>query len=819
MRVQVSPRFAIALPGQPVAIAVEVFNTEQLISGHRLRVLGVDSSWASLDKESISLFPGATGVIGLTVRLPKGSLAGTRLMSIEVEELTEPWSSEVVNVELEVPARPSVTLKLDPVSVQGGRRASIVALVANTGNTVEQVALAGADDEGRARFCFTPPSLRVAPGESKAATVTVRAPRPWLGNPKVRAFTLTSTGGAAAPAQAFGSFVQRPWASRGYLALAGLLCVATVFAAVLTSALSQLGASSANDANAVMQALQASVVSPAEPSGETAGGELAGFLRFSSGQGVGGATVDLYDPAAPATPLASVATGERGSYRFVGLAPGTYKVEFQGVGFSPVWYPDSATPDGAADLVVTAGHQLGGVDATVAGLPGVISGTVSGPSPGGATVRLVSTRPAAIAGQVGMATTDATGNFILTNVPTPGGYKLVVTKPGYLVARQAVTLVSGQDDLGLKVFLPLGEGSIAGTVRTPWGPLAGATVAVSTSDAGGQVTVSTVSLSGRSAGSFALRQLPTPARFTMVVSAAGYATETLLVQLKARQHLHGESVLLPPATGMIWGQVSVAGGGPAQSVLVTVSGGKSAMSTSTLSVGLSLRNPQDGRELFSLGPGGYVLSGLPVPGSYQVTFSKPGLVPITREVQFVLGGPKGSHTSGIGVHLDVTMQVATASIYGVVEGQRAKGLPQVSVLLMSGGTSYEVTSADLPNMGAYEIDNVVPGAYTLTFVAKGALPVARVVKLAAGEHLHYDVHLAPTAEATVPAKAQSPVTTTTSVSSVGATSSSCVAPLPTGAALPPSRAPAMKTTSTTTTAVATGTTPAPASTRLPGRRI
>jgi hypothetical protein len=411
---------------------------------------------------------------------------------------------------------------------------------------------------------------------------------------------------------------------------------------------------------------------------------------------------------------------------------------------------------------------------------------VSGPSPGGATVKLTSTSPAANAGQAEMATTtDASGNFTLTNVPTPGSYKLVVTKPGYLLARQAVTLASGQDDVGLRVFLPFGQGSIAGTVRTPWAPLAGATVAVSTSDAGGQVTASTVSLSGRRAGSFVLRQLPTPARFTMVVSAAGYATETVLVQLRAGQHLHGESVLLPPATGMIWGQVSVAGGGPGQSVLVTVSGGKSAVSTSTLSMGLTFRNPQDGRELFSLGPGGYLLSGLPVPGSYQVTFSKPGLVPITREVQLAVGRSQGSHASVIGVPLDVTMQVATASIYGVVEGQRAKGLPQVSVLLVSGRTSYEVTSADLPDMGAYEIDNVAPGAYTLTFVAKAALPVARVVKLVAGEHLHYDVHLASTTEPTAPAKAQSPIVTTKSVSPAASASSSSAASLPAGALLPP----------------------------------
>ena len=137
MRVEVNPRTAVSAPGKPSVFTIQVFNTEPLISGHRIRVLGADTEWTSLDKEQLSLFPDATGVAVLAVTFPSGSPAGTRRITVEVSEITEPYSVQVVDLDLEVPPAPALTIKLDPVSTNAGRHGSLTAIVSNTGNVTQ----------------------------------------------------------------------------------------------------------------------------------------------------------------------------------------------------------------------------------------------------------------------------------------------------------------------------------------------------------------------------------------------------------------------------------------------------------------------------------------------------------------------------------------------------------------------------------------------------------------------------------------------------------------------------------------------------------
>ena len=831
MRVEASPRSATATPGQAVVFTIQVFNTEELISGHSLRVLGADSQWARLDKEKLSLFPASTGTALLAVNFPKGSPAGSRRVSVEVKELTAPWSAQIVDLDLEVPAQPAISLKLDPASVSAGRRASLVALVANAGNTTEDVELAATDDEAKVGFTFWPPVLHLDPGDTKAVKIGLSAARPWVGSPKVRPLSVQVVGGArnGTSAQSFGSFVQRPWLTRGHLALIGFLAAATVFAAVLTVTLSQLGTASANDSNAVMQALQASTSAQSGASGGTGAGSLAGDITLASSQGVGGVTVDLYEAADLTMPLASAATNQQGHYSFAGLAPGPYKVEFQGAGFSPLWYPDSSTPGGASPVVVSSRQTLSGIDATVFGLPATISGVVSGPSPGAATVRVESGGPQPAT--VSWTSTDAAGNFVLANVPTPASYELVVTKPGYAATNERVTLASGENDTGVTLFLQPGDGSIAGKVSSTSGPLGSVTVSATAATAGGPITSSTVSLSRGRVGTFVLRNLPTPGTFTIVVTAPGYASQTVTVQLKKGEHFRGQSVVLIPATGSISGKVGLAGGGPAGGVNVTVTDGQLSISTTTVSViagkgagGKAGSIPShDGSAPLALGS--YQLNGLAVPGTYQVTFSRPGLQTVTRQV--VLGAPPpsgGARHAAISYAdpLDVTMQLATAVVYGTVDDASGNGVGQVTVSLASGTTSYTVTSANIPQPGAYEVDGVAPGTYTLSFARPGTIPIAAVVTLSAGERLRYDQVVTKPASSTTtttnapPKKPTSPARPTTTLPratptptpSTSTSTKPTSRPEPTTTGPPATRAPSTTTSRAgSTTTAATAATP------------
>jgi len=817
MRVEVTPRAALAPPGQPVSFTVQVFNNQALISGHRIRVLGVDHRWATLDKADLALFPGTTDSAVLTVVLPKGSPAGKRRVSVEVEELTAPWATEIVDLDLEVPAQHALNLSLDPVSVTAGRRASLVALVSNAGNAPRDVELAGLDDEGCVGFKFWPPVAHLAPGETKPVKVEVSAARPWLGTPKVRPFTVmvANRRGGRPPAQAFGSFMQKPWLARSYLALVGLLAAATVFAAVITVTLSQLNSTSTADSNEVMQALQASLATQPGASGGTGTASLAGQVSLLSSQAAGGVTVDLYDPANLARPLASTATGPTGRYSFAGLAPGSYKVEFQGAGLATEWYPGATSPGAAGTVVLTSGERLAGVNASLSGLPATVSGTVGGPSPSGATVALFAGGRNSSA--AASTTTDAFGNFSLTDVPTPASYELDVSKPGFASVSDRLVLASGEDDTKVVLFLVPGDGAITGTVSSRSGPLGGATVTATALSSGETASFTTVSLTRGKVGSFSLRELPTPGAFTVVVAAPGYAPETRSVSLKKGQHLGGQNIVLSPATGTVQGEVRLASGRPAGGVLVSVSDGQRLVSTTTLSVATKA-DP-------ALGAGSFEISGLAVPATYRVTFSRPDLVSVTEVVHLGATGRTkpaghGRNSGASPSRLSVTMQYAKASIYGFVKSRAGKRLGGVAVSLTSGSASYAVTSADVPDPGAYEIDGVAPGTYTISFTSAGAPPTAGVVSLVAGERLRYSASVGqpppPKSATTLPATTTSGPTTSAvarSTTAPPATNVPTSLPSPTTTAARPTTAQPPATTATTRLPSATTTRPATTTTR------
>src|SRR5258708_1538616 len=156
MRVDVAPRSLTVVPGQPAVFSVQVFNTRTVISGHRVRVLGIDPTWVELDQDQLSLLPESLGVTIVTIQLPKGLPAG------------------VVDGEIWVPAEDALQMTLDPISSTGGKSAAITVLVANAGNSPVDADLNGNDEENQVLFDFVPPIISLMPGERDVATALLK---------------------------------------------------------------------------------------------------------------------------------------------------------------------------------------------------------------------------------------------------------------------------------------------------------------------------------------------------------------------------------------------------------------------------------------------------------------------------------------------------------------------------------------------------------------------------------------------------------------------------------------------------------------------
>ncbi|MDA8274448.1 MAG: carboxypeptidase-like regulatory domain-containing protein, partial [Actinomycetota bacterium] len=358
----------------------------------------------------------------------------------------------------------------------------------------------------------------------------------------------------------------------------------------------------------------------------------------------------------------------------------------------------AATANGTAGTATGAGGTVGA--------PG---GLVGGESPGGTVVT--------------STTLAASGTFDLTGIPSPATYQLVVIAAGDAPAVQEITLGGGQDRSGISIVLTPGNGAISGTVTSATGPVGSATLTATS----GTSTFTTVSATTPgSVGAFSLSNLPSPATISLTVAAKGYAAQTLSVSLSANQHLTGLVVDLLPGEGSISGTVTTPAGTAPGGVLVSASNGTATVTTLTSSVGQV---------------GSYSLTGLAVPGTYTVTFSRADLESQTVDVALSVGTPS---LRGV----DQSLVAATASLSGVVTGTSGAGIAEVAVSLVSGTTSYQVTSAAAPTAGAYAIEGIVPGTYTLNFTQLGGVPVSSIVTLAAGQQLTESPVLSPPASIT-----------------------------------------------------------------------
>ena len=737
MHLDISPRRLVVQPGVPTTVTAVVTNTSALIAGYSVRVLGADPSWVRLDEPELRLFPEETAAVVVTLTLPEGLPAGERRVALQVRDLADDGAIAVQDVVLDVPPAPRTSVRLDPPTVTGGAAAVFSVLVHNEGNTRQVGRVVARDPEAATAFSFRPETFDVPPGQSIALALQARARRPLVGDPRMRPFELRLDGpnapAADAPPAAAGVFVQKPRFARGVLALLGLLLALTTFAVVVTIALSSVVGRSAADRDLALQVAQAR-----DQRAATGTSSLSGSVTdLSTGGGVADVSVEAFADD-PAQPILTTATGDDGSFVLARLPAGEYTLRVRGAGFDETWYPAAPTQGDAQAVAVQTGQSVGGLRVLVGGVPATLAGTVTGTDVAGAilTVELpLDTGPlegtAPEPGEAPAVPTSgavvrtvpvgAEGTFEISDLPSPGVYDLVVTKEGFASSVQRVDVAAGEDRTGVRLALVQGDGSIAGTVSGFAGPVPGATV-VATS---GQVVVETVSLTQDAVGSFVLRGLPTPGAYTVVVSADGYAPATLNLTLTAAQTLTGVDVVLGRDQATLGGLVQVAGG-RADGVDVTVTDGALTLQTVTQST-----DPV----------GRWSLSGLRVPSTYTVTFSRADL---ESQVLAVSIDAFGNVTAGAAsaTAVDVTLRPATATIYGVVDQPPTDGAApvpagNVRVTVSSGSAQRVVHTASTPEgeVGSYVVEGLDPGTYTVTFSRAGTRATSEIVVLAAAQRV------------------------------------------------------------------------------------
>lgn len=225
-------------PGAEATLDVTIRNTGGVVDQFAIEILGDTAPWAIPEPPTISLFPGAEGVVRVQFKPPRAAStpAGPVRFGVMARSSEDPTGSAVEEGVLDVGAYTAPSAELIPRTSHGSRRARHELAIDNRGNAPIAAAVEGLDADRLLRFSVDPPTVDIPPGVAGFANVDVRPVRAfWRGPAKSRPFQLAvrTAGPDSPPLLVDGNFLQESilpwWFLRALLLLGALLIAAILF--------------------------------------------------------------------------------------------------------------------------------------------------------------------------------------------------------------------------------------------------------------------------------------------------------------------------------------------------------------------------------------------------------------------------------------------------------------------------------------------------------------------------------------------------------------------------------------------------------------
>ncbi|MGH9188277.1 MAG: carboxypeptidase regulatory-like domain-containing protein [Acidimicrobiales bacterium] len=721
MHVQLAQRTVDVTPGVPVELTLEVFNPDVYIDGVTARVLhGLSPEWVECEPWQLSLFPQTGGVLRVRLTIPPSFPAGEHVVSLEVKSTVDPTKSEMFDLVLSVPEESAGGLALEPTQITGGGKARFDVVCHNTGNVRLELALTAHNPEGALQFRFEPSFFAIPVGAEGRVSLFVEGRRPRVGQPVARPITVQATD-VEHQLVASGTFHQRPWIPRGFITAAILAGIVGIWAAVVYFGVQGVLGQEPLTKAAPLSLSRHGRVGELDPAAVAA--SAAGRVSASaSGQGVARVTVEAHRRIRNGglRLASSAATNEEGDFELGRLLPGTYFFRFTAPGYVDVWYPAAPDPASGTPVKLAPEAKEDGINATIQGLPGSITGQVeagSAESPAPVTVRIRGAAPTTEGQEPysAVAGTDGEGTFSFKALATPASYQLTFEAAGFKPQTADLTLGGGQNLVANTIRLSAGPGTITGTITDGISPLGGVKITATS----GSVTVQTASPTTGQIGTFTIADVPTPGTYLITFDKEGFGTQSIALDLAAGESRSGVDVVMVGGTGSIVGRVTDGTNGLGD-VTVEVLGGPSATQTKTLTAA--------GQQ------GSYRITGLPTPGTYTVTFAKPGYTSTTLGVTL--------DASGRATGVDAVLRPSAAAVSGNVVGPdtpidtdlEPDPMLNATVELGDGATTRSTITTATPTAGGFRLTGLAPGIYTITVTAPGFASFVQVIQLQPGEN-------------------------------------------------------------------------------------
>ena len=709
-------------PGTRGDLTLDVVNTGSVIDGITARVVGLPERTVTTRPAMLPLFPDTSGQITLTVDLPQTFPAGRHPVTVEVLSRQPDADPGYVNVDLDVPLAPAVTLSARPELVRARRIGRFILTVTNRGNAVLDVDLAVDDPQKNCAITVQPGTLSLPPGASAEVVVTVRGRRMFMGTDTDRALLAEVVASAvrpvgtpvgpttevptedtvilggpdgddgaveteaaapqAAPAPLTAhqglTFRQRPYLTRGVLTALILLAIIALWAGAFLFGLSKVFAGDP-------------LTKSAPASYFAATPEHAGSVGQAGSAGAGGAGGAATGPGGAVASSAAPSPGPKG----LGTGPA----------------PAGALPKSGT---------------LPAGVGGTITGTVTAASSGDPVGRiLVSALRVKADGStvpVASAATQADGSYQVSGL-FPGPYILQFQAPGFATtyypaataatAAKKLSVSTGAVTAGSNAVVRGLPATITGSVdfgdnTTP----AVTTVSARLLGTGSGAKVAIPEVKTDAKGAYKLASLPAPGTYLLTFTTAGYETSTEQATVTGGANRFVSTAILAA------GSVQIAG---------TVTDGTNPLGGATVSTTvngqqISTGTPTTGQV------GHFVIDNLPTPATYIITVSKEGYGQVSQVIDLAPGAQR--------TDLSIPLLAGTGVVGGKAVGANGAGIGGATVTV--GGLASPPTTTTLTDgdVGAFSLSGLpVPGAYTVTVTADGYAPQTVPVALTADKPL------------------------------------------------------------------------------------
>lgn len=173
-----------AEPGQYTATSVDVRNPGAIVETYDVRVLGPAAAWIEVSPPFVSLFPGDSADVTVTIQPPLSSriVAGTYVVGVQATSQVRPDVSSTAEITVTVPPFYRFRCYVSQSSFTVRTKATMLVQIVNEGNSTTTFQVSAEDPEGYLNVQAATPRVTLVPGESRWVEVHVKVAPKLVGS-------------------------------------------------------------------------------------------------------------------------------------------------------------------------------------------------------------------------------------------------------------------------------------------------------------------------------------------------------------------------------------------------------------------------------------------------------------------------------------------------------------------------------------------------------------------------------------------------------------------------------------------------------------